>query len=338
MSYATFRSRVYEDTQPSEFGGKLCGARHRRLPTTKSSTPAPSARFRRNRMAGRDQLDLRRNLRHPRAPSHASRSRSSHNARHRVAGQGPRPYRSIDLRAAVPRRPECLAADSSVTLRIGFGLSRSRGAPRRRRVHVTCSGFCSRSQRPVTDPHIRVVSSFGTASSVVGHFAPERARLRFDSSARIRSLRPITRWQLPRVLYFRTRPCSCVRDNPSRRAAFVLLPRQSLKTFAIVVRSTAPRSVVSSRNRRAPDCRFRWVASMSAPSQTIAARSRTLRSSRTLPGQSYSRSAVRASRVRPAGGRPNDLPISCRNVSLSGRISDGRSRNGGIRMSKTPRR
>ena len=45
--------------------------------------------------------------------------------------------------------------------------------------------------------------------------------------------------------YFRTRRWSCVRDNPSRRAALVLLPAQSCRTLAIVVRSTTPRSVVS---------------------------------------------------------------------------------------------
>jgi len=49
---------------------------------------------------------------------------------------------------------------------------------------------------------------------------------------------------------------------------------------------------------------------MRAPSHRIAARSRTLRSSRTLPGQSYCSSASRASSVSAREGRPNDLPIS----------------------------
>ena len=129
-----------------------------------------------------------------------------------------------------------------------------------------------------------------------------------------------------------------MRDNPSRRAAFVLFPRHSCRTFAIVVRSTTLRSVVSLRSDLAPDCRARWLASMSAPSQRIAARSRTLRSSRTLPGQSYWSSACRASRVRPAGGRPNDLPISCRNALAQRHDVGGRSRSGGIWMSKTLRR
>ena len=69
----------------------------------------------------------------------------------------------------------------------------------------------------------------------------------------------ITRWQLPRVRYFRIRRWSCVRDNPSRRAAFVLFPRQSCRTFAIVVRSTTLRSVVSLRSDLAPDCRRQMV-------------------------------------------------------------------------------
>jgi hypothetical protein len=51
-----------------------------------------------------------------------------------------------------------------------------------------------------------------------------------------------------------------------------------------------------------------------------AARSRTLRSSRTFPGQSYRRRACRASRVRPAADRPKDLPISYRNALVSGRM------------------
>ena len=138
--------------------------------------------------------------------------------------------------------------------------------------------------------------------------------------------------------YLRTRRWSCVRDNPSRRAALVLFPRHSCRTLAIVVCSSALRSVVSLRDDLAAGCRARCSASMSAPSQRIAARSRTLRSSLTFPGHSYWRSACRASRVRPAAGRPKDLPISCRKVSLSGTMSAGRSRNGGIWMSKTPRR
>ena len=41
---------------------------------------------------------------------------------------------------------------------------------------------------------------------------------------------------------------------------------------------------------------------------------------------------------QPSGGPPDVRPISCRKVSLSGTMSDGRSRKGGIWMSKTPRR
>ena len=84
--------------------------------------------------------------------------------------------------------------------------------------------------------------------------------------------------------YLRTRRWSCVRDNPSRRAALVLFPRLSCRTLAIVVRSSALRSVVSWRDDLAAGCRARCSASMSAPSQRIAARSRTLRSSLTFPG------------------------------------------------------
>ena len=38
-----------------------------------------------------------------------------------------------------------------------------------------------------------------------------------------------------------------MRVNPSRRAAFVLLPRHSFKTLTMVVRSTTLKSVVSLR-------------------------------------------------------------------------------------------
>ena len=48
-----------------------------------------------------------------------------------------------------------------------------------------------------------------------------------------------------------------MRDNPSRRAAFVLFPRQSCKTFVIVVRSSALRSVVSLRDDLAAGCSIR---------------------------------------------------------------------------------
>ena len=57
--------------------------------------------------------------------------------------------------------------------------------------------------------------------------------------------------------YLRTRPWSCVRDNPSRRAAFVLFPRHSCKTLEIVVRSSALKSVPSLRDDLAAGCRAR---------------------------------------------------------------------------------
>ena len=57
--------------------------------------------------------------------------------------------------------------------------------------------------------------------------------------------------------YLRTRQWICVRDNPSRRAAFVLFPRHSCRTLAIVVRSSALRSVVSLRDDLAAGCSIR---------------------------------------------------------------------------------
>ena len=50
----------------------------------------------------------------------------------------------------------------------------------------------------------------------------------------------------------------------THRAAIVLFPRDSCKTFAIVVRSRALRSVVSLRSTLATDCSVKWVASMGA--------------------------------------------------------------------------
>jgi len=56
-----------------------------------------------------------------------------------------------------------------------------------------------------------------------------------------------------------------------------LFHRQSVKTFAIVVRSMTLRSVVSSWNNFAADCRRKCFTSIGPPSQRTAARSRTLR-------------------------------------------------------------
>ena len=155
---------------------------------------------------------------------------------------------------------------------------------------------------------------------------------RMTSPPHTRHCFAITRSRLPRVGTFESAyEAACV-TTPSLRAAFVLFPRQSFKTFEIVVRWTTLRSVVSSRSDFAPDCRRKWLTSTGPPSQRIAARSKTLRSSRTLPGHSCWSSAARASRVSSAAGRPKDLPISCRKLSLSGTMSEARSRSGGMRI------
>src|SRR5262249_17136895 len=120
--------------------------------------------------------------------------------------------------------------------------------------------------------------------------------------------------------YFRIRTYSCVRESPSRRAARDLFHRISCRTRAMVSRSTVPRSVVDTQDADGKDWlaaeSARWSECMSPPSARIAARSSAFRSSRTFPGQVCAISASRAAFVRPAGGRPNDLPISRRNASL----------------------
>ena len=72
--------------------------------------------------------------------------------------------------------------------------------------------------------------------------------------------------------YLRIRRWSCVRDNPSRRAAFVLFPRHSCRTLAIVVRSSALRSVLSLRDglgawlqRQVARCRWARLRRESRP-------------------------------------------------------------------------
>jgi hypothetical protein len=99
-----------------------------------------------------------------------------------------------------------------------------------------------------------------------------------------------------------------VRDNPSRRASFVLFPRHSSRTLAIVVRSTTLRSVVSLRVDLAFECRLRWSESMSEPSQRIAGRCEPLERSRAshigegpvVPRASDQRAAARRTCRSPA--------------------------------------
>ena len=94
-----------------------------------------------------------------------------------------------------------------------------------------------------------------------------------------------------------------MRDNPSRRAAFVLFPRDSCRTFAIVVRSMPRRSVVSWRSGLGGGLEVSDGSCRSA---------RLRRESTRAPGHCEARErfpathlcwrrAFRASRVRPAG-------------------------------------
>jgi hypothetical protein len=87
-----------------------------------------------------------------------------------------------------------------------------------------------------------------------------------------------------------------------------LFQRQSRRTLAIISRSMVPRLVVSlPRDSSTVDSRDRCCGVMGPSSHRIAARSRTLRSSRTFPGQSYCQSASRASRVSLALARVHRL-------------------------------
>ena len=120
----------------------------------------------------------------------------------------------------------------------------------------------------------------------------------------------------------RIRIYSWWRVSPSAFAAFDLLNRALSSACSIIARSTpadpsephrssrvrAPLPRLEQRRRRGRRGRGlqrqAGLAVIRPPSQSIAARSRMLRSSRTLPGQWYSTSSLRASREMPAGGRP----------------------------------
>jgi hypothetical protein len=85
--------------------------------------------------------------------------------------------------------------------------------------------------------------------------------------------------------------------------------------------------------RKQVQFRERCSAVIRPPSHRMAARSSTLRSSLTLPGQWYFSSASLPSRVSPAGGRPNSRPIS--ESFRSRKMSPVRSRSRGSLMSNT---
>ena len=191
--------------------------------------------------------------------------------------------------------------------RLGFGLHTPNGASGGWRAHLTRPRLRSCRQRPVANPHVRGVLFVCHRHSAVGFTPRDAGQSRYgrflesvlaDPQMELRARQP----KPPRGFRFVS---SAFLQDLGDRGAF----------------ESAQIGGVRCGVAWHADCSAKWSVSMGAPSQRIAARSKTLRSSRTFPGHWYWRSACRASRVRPAAGRPKDLPISCRKVSLSGTMS-----------------
>src|SRR6266850_249003 len=93
--------------------------------------------------------------------------------------------------------------------------------------------------------------------------------------------------------YLRSRVYSCIREIPSFRDACILLPLVSPITRSMVRRSSMSSSVPSTGTCCGADRSDRSAARIAPSSHRMVARSITLRSSRTLPGQScWSRAAI----------------------------------------------
>ena len=148
----------------------------------------------------------------------------------------------------------------------------------------------------------------------------------------------ITRWPLPRVGTF----------GPAGEAACVTTRVAARPSSCFLGTPAGPSQSWCVRRRSDRSCRCGVTWRLIAGPNGWRRSARLHRESLPAPGHCEALERCQASHIGEApvaprasvqpGGRPKDLPISCRNVSLSGTMSDGRSRSGGIWMSKTPRR
>src|SRR5207244_847400 len=129
---------------------------------------------------------------------------------------------------------------------------------------------------------------------------------------------------------------------PSTSAARVLLPPSLCSTQVMYARSITSRvgfvcgrSATSGSARRSVSLSGSAARSIVVALLSTTARSRAFSSSRTLPGQSYARSATLASSARALGCSSRSLAMRLRNSSHRIWMSSRRSRSGGRWMAIT---
>src|SRR5882724_7553906 len=129
---------------------------------------------------------------------------------------------------------------------------------------------------------------------------------------------------------------------PSTSAARVLLPPSLCSTHVMYARSITSRvgfacgrSATSGSARRSVSLSGSAARSIVVALLSTTARSRAFSSSRTLPGQSYARSATLASSASALGCSSRSLAIRLRNSSHRIWMSSRRSRSGGRWMAIT---